>query len=598
MSGSDRRSPRSGLSARVKLCVVLAALWGLTVGWRLYQLQVERHEHYAQRASRQHEIEVALDAPRGTIYDARGRELAVSVRVESVVANPSLIEDPAAAATALASVLDLRARDLEALLSSDRDFVFVARKVEPQVAAAVRELDLGGVWFEEESRRYYPMGGLAANLLGFVGTDNRGLAGLELQYDEVVAGQMVRRRTLRDGRRGRLTVPHALATRAVPGGDLHLTVDAALQHMAEAGIARAIEEWDAKAGILVMLDVEDSAVLAMASAPSFDPNRFGDFTPDDWRNRAVMDAYEPGSTFKMVTAAAALDALAVHPDDPFDCELGGITLAGIFIGDHKPFGVLTFREVIERSSNVGVIKAALRTGAEPLHRSIVDFGFGRRTGVDLPGESSGIVHPLERWRGLAAAYASFGHGLSITPLQLANAYAALANGGRLNRPYVVRAVDRGAGPEPVARSEPEPVELSPATIQGLSRLLEGVVERGTGTRAAIPGYRVAGKTGTAEKSDHTGYSATGRLATFVGFVPARAPRLVAVVMLDEPRRSTGGGVVSAPVFREVVGEALLYLGIPPERDAFEPTARFVRLPAQRVPALGGTRIAAAGGGRR
>ena len=581
----------------MKLCVVLAVLWGFGVAGRLYHLQVDRHDHYAQRASRQHEIEVALDAPRGTIYDARGRELAVSVRVESVVANPSRIEDPAGAAAALAPVLGERARDLEALLSSDRGFVFVARKVEPQAAAAVRELDLEGIWFEEESRRYYPMGRLAANVLGFVGTDNKGLAGIESQYDELVAGQMVRRRTLRDGRRGRLAVPGAMATQAVPGADLHLTLDAALQHMAESELERAIDRWDAKAGIVVMLDVEDSAVLAMASAPTFDPNRFAESAPEAWRNRAVMDAYEPGSTFKMVTAAAALDALAVHPDDRFDCELGGVRLAGTFIGDHKPFGVLSFREVIEKSSNVGVIKAALRTGSEPLYRTIVGFGFGQRTGIDLPGESAGIVRPLERWRGLATAYASFGHGLSITPLQLANAYAALANGGRVNRPYVVRAVDRGEGIEPVERPEPARLELSPATLQGLSRLLEGVVERGTGQLAAIPGYRVAGKTGTAEKSDRTGYSATARLATFVGFVPARAPRLVAVVMLDEPRRSTGGGVVAAPVFQAMVGEALLYLGIAPERDALEQTARFVRLPRQVAPVAGATMVAAAGGGQ-
>jgi cell division protein FtsI (penicillin-binding protein 3) len=556
---------------------VLALLWGLVVCWRLYDLQVERHEHYAERASRQHVVEVALDAPRGTIYDARGRELAVSVRVESVVASPAKIADAEAAGAALAQALDLPVAELQALLASAKDFVFVARKVEPPTAAAVRALELPGVWFEEESRRYYPMGRVAANVLGFVGTDNRGLAGVESQYDSVVAGEMVHRRSLRDGRRGRLTVPGALGERANPGADLHLTLDAALQHVAESELADAIAQWGARAGIVVMLDVEDSAILAMASYPSFDPNVFGEASADAWRNRAVMDAYEPGSTFKMVTAAAALDTLAVHPDDRFDCELGGLTLAGTFIGDHKPFGVLSFREVIERSSNVGVIKAALRTGTEPIYRVVGEFGFGRRTDVDLPGESPGIVHPRERWKGLSTAYASFGHGLSVTPLQLANAYAALANGGRLHQPYVVRAIDHGNGPEPVAHPEPQPVRLTPATLRGLSRLLEGVVERGTGTGAAIPGYRVAGKTGTAQKSDRTGYSATGRLATFVGFVPARAPRLVAVVMLDEPRRSTGGGVVSAPVFSAVLGEALFYLGVPPDRDPLIETARWVRL---------------------
>jgi cell division protein FtsI (penicillin-binding protein 3) len=588
---------RRGGDRRLLLCAAVGVLWGLAVVWRLFHLQVERHEHYAKRASRQHEVEVKLDAPRGTIYDARGRELAVSVRVDSVVANPSRVEDPKAAAAALAGALGVPRRELETLLESERDFVFLARKVEPAAADAVRALELEGIGFEEESRRYYPMGGLAANVLGFVGTDNQGLAGLESQYDQEVGGEMVYRRSLRDGRRGRLMIPGALDARAIPGADLHLTLDAALQHVAESELARAIDYWGARAGTVVLLDVADSAILAMASYPGFDPNRFADHAPDTWRNRAVMDAYEPGSTFKMFTAAAALDTLAVHPEDRFDCEMGGVTLAGTFIGDHKRFGVLTFREVIENSSNVGVIKAALRTGTEPFYRVIVDFGFGRKTGVDLPGESAGIVRPLERWKGLATAYAAFGHGLSITPLQLANAYAALANGGELHRPYVVRAIDRGEGPQEVEKPPAQRIRLSPATVQGVVRLLEGVVERGTGKAAAIPGYRVAGKTGTAEKSDSRGYSQSARLATFVGFVPARAPRLVAVVMLDEPRRATGGGVVAAPVFSAVVGEALLYLGIPPEHDPLVQVARFVRLPAERQD---GERVAmiakAAGGG--
>jgi cell division protein FtsI (penicillin-binding protein 3) len=427
-------------------------------------------------------------------------------------------------------------------------------------------------------------------VLGFVGTDNHGLAGLESAWDAEIAGETIRRQVLRDARRTLLVAPAALGDAARAGADLHLTLDATLQYLAERELRAAVRQFDAPGGMIVLLDARDSAVLAMASYPSFDPNRFGDFSQQSWRNRAVMDAYEPGSTFKMITAAAALEALAIHPDDRLDCEMGGITLAGTFIGDHKPFGVLTFREVMARSSNVGVIKAALRTGTDRVYSTTAAFGFGRPTGIDLPGESAGILRPRERWVGLATAYAAFGHGLSVTPLQLATAYAALANGGRWQQPYVVRGTSRDGGYQPVRRPPPRQLPISPATQQTLVRLLEGVIESGgTGTGGAVPGYRVAGKTGTAEKSDHRGYSATGRVASFVGFAPSRAPRLVGLVMLDEPRRNHHGGVVAAPVFSRLVSQALLYLGIPPhagEPELFEPvpgagetvvTARVLRL---------------------
>ena len=572
---AETRSRQRALRTRrrLQLVVGLGIAWIAVMAVRLHDLQVGRHDEYSERAQRQQRRVVELDAPRGAIFDARGRELAVSVQAHTVYADPSRIEDPARAAAELGAALRLDRRELERRLRRAGEFVFVARKVDHEAAERVRALGLRGVGLLEESRRTYPRGEVAAHVLGFVGTDNHGLSGLESTWDEEIAGETVRQQVLRDARRTLVVAPAALDAAALAGADLHLTLDATLQYIAERELAAAVRQFDAPGGVIVLLDPRDSAVLAMASYPTFDPNRFGAFSQQAWRNRAVMDAYEPGSTFKMVTAAAALEALAIHPDDRLDCEMGGITLAGTFIGDHKPFGILSFREVIARSSNVGVIKAALRTGTDRMYGMTSAFGFGRPSGIDLPGESAGILRPLERWVGLSTAYAAFGHGLSATPLQLANAYAALANGGSWHQPYVVRGVSREGRYERTKRPGPVQLPLGAATRQTVVRLLEGVVdEGGSGQGAAIPGYRVAGKTGTAEKSDQRGYSATDRVASFVGFAPSRAPRLVGIVMIDEPRRSHYGGVVAAPVFSRVVSQALFYLGVPPHAGDPEPFA--------------------------
>ena len=387
-------------------------------------------------------------------------------------------------------------------------------------------------------------------------------------------GSEVIRHLVRDSRGNSLVVPTALDQTPRPGADLHLTLDASLQYIVEDELERRVEWAGAKGGAAIILDPRDSAVLAMASYPGFDPARFSEQPKRNWANRVISEAFEPGSTFKMVTAAAAIEGGAVHADDEFDCENGGIRLDyRTYIRDHKPFGVLSFREIIAKSSNVGVIKIALETGEEPLFEMTRRFGFGRPTGVDLPGESAGQVHPLDRWvKNWGAAYVSFGHFLAVTPLQVANAYAAVANGGTLHQPYVVRAISRGDQLEEVERPPGRRI-LSRATVLELVRLLEGVVaEGGTATRAAIDGYRVAGKTGTAQKSTSEGYSDSGRMASFVGFAPSRDPRLVCMVVLDEPRRSPNGGVVAAPTYEAIVRHALLHLGVPPEDRPARPEA--------------------------
>jgi cell division protein FtsI (penicillin-binding protein 3) len=543
--------------------------WLGLIAFRLYQLQVVRYDHYAAKAERQQQRVITLDPPRGTIYDAQGRELAVSVQVDSAFAVPPQIDDPVATALALARVVPrLDAARLARQLRADREFVWVARKLDPPVADAIRALDLPGIDFLPESKRYYPMRDLASQVLGYVGTDNHGLAGLELVYDDVIAGKPGLRTVLRDARRGTLASPALSFADPEPGEDLHLTIDAAIQHIVERELARAVEERGAKRGSAVLLDPQTGGVRAMASYPSFDPNRFAAYPKSHWRNRTIMDVYEPGSTFKVFTAAAALESGLVRSEDVFDCEMGAITVTGIRIRDHKPFGRLTFAEVVARSSNVGVIKAALRIGDQRLYRTIRGFGFGRTTGIDLPGESSGIVHPVETWRPVDKAYVAFGQGISVTALQLAAAVTAVANEGTLLKPHVVAAVGRGDSPrrrypEPPAAGKP----ISPATARELKRLLESVVTAGTGRGAAVAGYRVAGKTGTAQIPVAGGYSRSSYLPSFVGFAPADRPVLVGVVAVAEPQGYLyHGGQVAAPVFGAVARQILLYLGVLPERE--------------------------------
>ena len=571
------------MRSRVLLVAAAGLLWTGAIAARLYVLQVARYDHYRLKAERQQQTVVELDPPRGTIYDAHGRELAVSVEVQSAWADPSDLDDPQATARALAPVLGTDAATLARRLGKDGNFVWLARKLDPAVAAAIERLHLRGIHFLPESKRCYPMRELAAQVLGYVGTDNQGLAGLELRYNREVAGRAGKRTLLRDARRGTVIAPGLASAEPEPGRNLYLTLDSTIQHIVERELAKAVALHRAKGASMVILDPASGAVLAMASYPPFDPNRYADYPKDLWRNRAIADAYEPGSTFKVVTAAAALGNGVVSPDDVFDCGMGGITLYNIRIRDHKPYGRLTFADVIAKSSNVGVIKTALLLGDERLYGMIRALGFGRQTGVDLPGEGAGILAPLKSWRPLTKAYVAFGQGIAVTPLQLARALAAVANEGRLVSPYVVAAV--GNGPS-IERRRPErgpaaaPQPLRPETARVLTGLLERVVTVGTGKPAAIPGYAVAGKTGTAQKPGVGGYSHHSYVPSFIGFAPADHPAIVGVVAVDEPQGfAYYGAQVAAPVWGDVMREVMLYLGIHPER---QPLARW---PGQELPQM-------------
>ncbi len=571
--------------------VVAAGLWLGVITVRLYLLQVQRHGEYRARAVQQQQDVVELSPPRGTIYDARGRQLAVSVEASSAAAHPHMIDDPAAVAAALSGIAGAGAEKLAKDLASSKKFVWIERKLDPARADGVRELDLPGVVLLRESKRYYPLSSLAAQVLGYVGTDNSGLAGLEFLYDAVVTSEPGKRTVVRDAKRGTVLYPNRNEAAATPGQDLHLTLDAAIQHLVERELAAAVADSGAKKGMIVVMDPTTGAILAMASYPSFDPNDFASSPRSHWRNQVVQDAFEPGSTFKLVTLAAALEADMVDPLETIDCGMGGITLAGVRIDDHTPFGDLTARQIIAKSSNVGAIKLGFAAGRERFYRTIRELGFGRPTGIDLPSESSGIVRPLERWSELAPAYISFGQGISVTALQMTAAFAAIANDGRLMKPYVVDSIGDGDRHQPEVAGWP----IAPSSVRQARSMLESVVLEGTAKAAAIDGYRSAGKTGTAQKVIGRGYAANKYIASFVGFAPVKNPVLAAAVILDEPWPRYHGGEVAAPVFRKIAGQTLLYLGVTPDReDAPWPgdTASSDTASSDTEPGVPGVRIAA------
>lgn len=555
------------MNGRLVTFLVLMGLWAGAISARLYQLQVVDHEMYRLRASEQQNQVVELAPPRGTIFDARGRQLAVSMAVDSAYVLSRHVSDPKEASRQIAPILGWSEADVLERLTDSRRWVWLARQLDPPVARELRALDIDGLDFVEESKRFYPLDELAGPVLGFVGTDHSGLAGLEAAYNQVVSGQPVRRHFLRDALDGRVVAPGFSFIDAEPGADLHLTIDATVQHIVETELAEALTETRARSGVVVLMQPQSGAILAMASLPTYNPNRFGDYEAKRWRNPAVENAFEPGSTFKAVTAAAALERNIVDPMDVLDCEQGAIVFGSTRIRDHKPFGLLTFREVIARSSNVGTIKVGMSLDRSDFYQQVRKFGFGSLTGVDLPGENSGIVRSVERWSKYEAAYLSIGQGLSATPLQLVRAFAALANGGRLVTPRLVARIDRGG------RAEATPIRLGteavvgPATLRTVTRLLEAVVEEGGGARAAVAGYRVAGKTGTAQKAQPgVGYLQDRHVASFLGFVPSRRPEIVALVVLDDPRGLYYGGEVAAPVFGSIMARVLPYLGIAPEED--------------------------------
>lgn len=560
---------------RLLLVFTLMALGFTAVAVRLVYLQVITSGELNRRAGRQHEQQVRLEAKRGTIYDRQGRELAVSVDVESVYGVPTEVENPRATAARLARILSEKPELLRRKLASDRQFVWLARRTDPEKAVLAKEVAPDAIGLKLEARRFYPKKTLAGSVLGFTNVDNKGIEGVELLYDEVLRGTDGWLTAEKDAR-GRTVFPGGDGFQfQMPrtGKDVVLTLDEVIQHIAEKELDRGLSEAKARGGICLVMSPQTGEVLALvARSPvrggaAFNPNSPQQYRPEEWRNRAVTDAFEPGSIFKAITAAAAIEERVVNPQERIDCSAGSIKVADRVIKDAHRSGVLSFADVIAESSNVGTIKIAQRLGKGRFARYIEAFGFGRKTGIDLPGEIPGLYRDHRLWSGVSLATIAIGQGIGVTPIQMAAAYGAIANGGTLYRPMIVAEVRDRSGEEGV-RNAPAPAgrAVSAETSRSLQKILQRVVESGTGQKAKPAGYTAAGKTGTAQKIDQrTGlYSKDDYVSSFVGFAPASAPKLVILVMVDSPKGVTWGGSVAAPVFKAVAEQSLSYLQVPPD----------------------------------
>jgi len=548
---------------RYVMLLLLLCGFGIIL-FRLVTLQVLQAAELTARADRQHQKTVSFEGARGMVSDRHGKVLAMNVEVPSVFGVPASLESPSAIARTLSPVLNIRSAELERKLRQDKSFVWLARKVEPDQGRQLERLSLDGIGVVMEGRRFYPKGPLLAHVLGFSGMDGQGLEGLERRYDSHLHGEK-RVTVLQRDALGRTVFPKGLAEQVpTPGHALTLTVDEVIQYIAEKELEEAVTQSRAKFGTVIVMEPRSGGILALAVSPRFDPNVVAALTPDRWRNRALTDTYEPGSTMKIVVAAAALEEKVMTPDSLVFGENGRMVIANTTIHDHEKQGWMTFSEVIQKSSNIGTAKAGMALGEQRLYRYLQAFGFGQRTEIDLPGEVSGLLKAPKDWGRRSLASISMGQEVGVTPLQMVSAVATLANGGVMMKPYVVSEVrdEKGRLLKEVLPQVKRRV-LSPDTARMMTTMLEGVVTNGTGAKGAIPGFRVAGKTGTAQKIDpRTGtYSSTQFVGSFVGFVPAEAPRLAMIVILDEPQGEAWGGTVAAPVFRRVGEQVLNYLGV-------------------------------------
>jgi cell division protein FtsI (penicillin-binding protein 3) len=540
----------------------------IVIGARAFQLHVLDGEQLQSKAADRYTREFDNKPKRGTIYDRNHAELALSVDVPSICAYPPKIESPEETATALARVLKVKQAPLRRKLASKRGFIWVKRHAVPAEVSAVEALNIDGVDFVTESRRYYPMKSLAAQVIGFCNVDGKGLEGLEFYYNGFLEGRETSVTVLRDalGRNFTEEEPSFLGT---PGYNLILNIDKNVQYIAEQALSEGVRAARARTGTALVVDPGTGAVLAVAHVPQFNPNAFSRYGRERWRNRAITDTFEPGSTFKILLAASALESGVCAPSSQFYCEEGTYRIGRKIVHDVHPHESLSLADILKYSSNIGATKVGKEVGPAYLHHKFTEFGIGAKLGVDCPGEASGSLLPVRRWTEIDAAAICFGQGVSLSALQLAAAVSAVANGGLLMKPYLVKEITDVRG-RTITSFEPTSIRqvISPETARRVTRMMMRTVqEGGTGIEAAVEGYKVAGKTGTAQKADRVegGYTDDKYIASFVGFAPAENPVITVLVIIDEPdKKEHYGGMVAAPVFRRIVRETLRYLKVPPE----------------------------------
>lgn len=572
---------RRTLKRRTTVAAAVLALWAGGIECRLVYLQIVARPDLVARAERQHSRTIDAPAKRGDIFDRRGRILATSADADSIYVVPSEIEEPAAAVAKLCEALsdctDRERRTLVDRLSRNRAFSYVRRFVSPDVARRIAALNLDGIGFMKESRRFYPKKELAAHVLGYVGTDNKGLSGVEFAYDSQIRGQSGAVLVHADARRH---VFSRIERPPTAGSSIELTIDEYLQHVTERELQAGVVRHRAAAGTAIVMDPQTGEILAMASVPTFNPNVYGRFSDAARRNRAVQDLYEPGSTFKIVTASAAIAEKVVPLDAQIDTSPGVIRIGRRVVDEYRghDYGVLSFTDVIVKSSNVGAVKIGLKLGRERLSQYVERFGFGRPLSPDFPGESPGIVWGVDTWNDSAIASVSMGYQVGVTPLQMVTAIGAVANGGNLLQPRVVRAIYLDGRRYPVNPKVLRRV-IEPDTAAVLTTIMEKVVEEGTAQLSKLSGYGVAGKTGTASKLIDGRYSASENNVSFVGYVPSRNPVAVIVVVIDTPHvNGNTGGAVAAPIFKGIAEATVRYLGVRSNVDPVPPV-----LVARRVP---------------
>lgn len=554
---------------RLILLSIMVVCFAAAIGVRLYRLQIERSDEFRTRAASQHQSRITVQAIRGAIVDREGRELAVSLETHSLYAHPSLVTDPQRAAKLLAPVIGESPAALRRRLESDKAFVYLRRFLDAETAAVVREMDLpgsdhGAFGLDPEPQRVYPRGELAVHVVGYASIDGDGVEGIEKRYDDLLRGDASVYLMQQDARNGHIRkLIHAPDRQP---HDVVLSIDLVLQHIVERALERAMRETGARAASAVFLDPATGEVLALANRPAADPNQYERASEAEKTNRALVHVYEPGSTFKFVPMAAALELGVARPGDRIYCENGLYRTAGRSIHDVSPSKTLTVQQILEKSSNIGMVKLARKLPPEAFYGAIHDFGFGSKTGIELTGESRGLLAPVPEWSSFTQASLSFGQEIAVNALQMAQALATIANNGERVPPRVVLGTrDRTGHLDRAPRPRAVRV-ISKDTARALQRMMESVVERGTGTRARVPGYRVGGKSGTAQKAlREGGYSESEYFSSFGGFAPLADAKLAGLVILDSPRGPRHqGGQVAAPVFGGIMTEALRHLRVPPD----------------------------------
>ncbi len=568
---AKRPNPRS--SGRYALFLTLFFALFAVIAVRLIWVQVVLAPAYAAKATSQRLRDIELPSRRGTVYDREGEPLAVSVEARTIFAAPNQITETTATAQALAQTLGGDVQGYLDKLHRDSGFVYVGRKVDLDRATALEKLDIDGIGYLDDFRRLYPSGELASQVLGFVGVDDVGLAGIEAYYDETLQGNSGLVMGERDPRGNPIPGGIQKVIEPVHGHDIALTIDKDVQYQAQVEIAAAVKKWGAKSGSVIIMNPRNGEIYAMATAPGFNPNEYGKAKASRIRNRPVTDAYEPGSTLKCLTAAAVIEEGLFTPESKLSLP-STIRVGGRTIHESHDRGAVNWSltEIVTHSSNVGTVKLGIKLGEKALYRSFADFGITDKTGIDFPGETTGWLPPTDQWSPSSIGNIPFGQGISVTPMQLARAIAAIANKGELPTPHFLLEIPNS--PEP-RRGWPLKRAISPETAAQVTTILEGVVTEGTGAEAKIRGYSVAGKTGTAQKAQPGGRGYTGGkyVGSFIGYAPSEDPQVLVCVTIDEPRNGIYGGTIAAPTFARLTQFTLSHLKIPPSSTGAKKTPK-------------------------